>query len=283
MSGMIDLHTHSTASDGTLSPAELIQLAAGLKLRVIALTDHDTTAGIPAAAAAAEKCGITLIPGIEISSILGDRDIHILGFYIDPDNAAFCRQITELVECRRQRNEKVIFRMNRDGIPVTMEDLSCGEPEAVITRAHFARYLMEKGYTASLKESFHKYMGVGCPYYIPRDRIAPEKAVSIIKKGGGMAFLAHPGIYHLKDSVLDNLLTALIRCGLDGIEVYYSLHSGEETTYFHDLAEKHHLLMSGGSDFHGSNKPDIQLGSGRGTLALPLSLYEKIEAAHRSR
>jgi len=279
---MIDLHTHSTASDGTLSPSELIYLAAAKGLRVIALTDHDTISGISAASSAAQETGVILIPGIEISSILGDRDIHILGFYVDPDNAAFCSRITELVECRRERNDKVIARMNRDGIPVTREDLSGGDPEAVITRAHFARYLTEKGYTASLTEAFRTYMGVGCPYYIPRDRIAPEKAVSIIKKGGGMAFLAHPGIYRLTDRAMDNLLNNLIRSGLDGIEVYYSLHTQEETDRFRSLAEAHHLLMSGGSDFHGTNKPDIELGSGRGNLELPMSLYEEIKAARES-
>lgn len=280
MASAVDLHLHTTSSDGTLSPAELVQLAVSKGLSVIAVTDHDTVSGIDEALDAAAGTGLTVIPGIEISTRQGDTDVHILGYYIDENSPAFCDELNKLIERRDSRNKKIIARMNRDGIPVTAAELAFGHPDSVITRAHFARYLASHNYCTSIKDAFQKYVGLNCPYYIPRDPITPGKAVDIINKGGGLAFMAHPGIYHLNDPDFKALLRALIRRGLDGIEAFYSSHSAEQTAYYLDIAKKYELLVSGGSDFHGENKPDIRLGEGRGNLDLPLSIYEKIKAAH---
>jgi len=278
MKSEVDLHTHSTASDGTLSPSGLVKEALNKGLKAIALTDHDTVSGLPEAFAASEGTSLTIIPGVEISSRLGVKDIHILGYYINNGDDVFLSRLKDLVERRTRRNLKVIDRMNRDGIAVSMDALKAYNPDTVVTRAHFARYLADNGYVRDKKQAFKEYLGVGCPYYIPRDPISPERAVDIIKDNGGLAYLAHPGIYKLEDDRFASLLNSLISRGLDGIEVYYSTHTEEETAGFLRVAREYHLAISGGSDFHGSNKPDIELGSGKNNLELPESLWTEMKS-----
>ena len=195
----VDLHTHSNASDGTCSPAEVVIRAADKGLRAIALTDHDTVSGIDEAIQAARDHVLPLqvIPGTELSVAYKKQDIHIVGLFIDHHNKAFQDMTDLLIRRRLERNEEMIRRFNANGIPVTYEELTQGNPDAVITRAHFARYLVEHQIVKIPNEAFHKYLDPGCPYFIPREYIRPEDGIRIIRDAGGVPILAHPLHYKL--------------------------------------------------------------------------------------
>ena len=218
---IIDLHVHSTKSDGSLTPTELVQYAIEKGLSAFALTDHDTTEGIDEAFAEAkkhnnaiangEKKGLPLevIPGIEFSTEYMGKDIHILGLYIDYNSPAFKEKIQEFVDSRILRNQKMCASLASDGIDITYEKLLKENPDAVITRSHYAKYLLNHGYTASMKEAFERYIGDHCKHFIPREKITPMQAVSLINDVGGLAFLAHPTLYHMSDRVLEGLIKEL--------------------------------------------------------------------------
>lgn len=277
----VDLHTHSNASDGTCSPAEVVIRAADKGLRAIALTDHDTVSGIDKAIQAARDHVLPLqvIPGTELSVAYKKQDIHIVGLFIDHHNKAFQDMTDLLIRRRLERNEEMIRRFNANGIPVTYEELTQGNPDAVITRAHFARYLVDHQIVKIPNEAFHKYLDPGCPYFIPREYIRPEDGIRIIRDAGGVPILAHPLHYKLPEKELEALIARLKESGLLGIEVKYSNHTKQDEYYAGQLAAKFHLLPSGGSDFHGANKPAIDIGTGRGTLAVPYEYLEKLAAA----
>lgn len=270
----IDLHTHSNASDGTCTPSEVVQRAVQKGLAAIALTDHDTVSGIDEAVSAASDLPIRLIPGTELSLAYKKQDIHIVGLFINHHNKAFRDMTHLLVERRIRRNQEIIRRFNADGIPVTYDDLTGGNPDAVITRAHFARYLVEHNIVKTPSDAFKKYLDPGCPYFVPREYIQPEEGIEIIRKAGGMPILAHPLHYKLPRPELEALISRLKEAGLLGIEVKYSNHTKQDEYYVNQLAARFQLLPSGGSDFHGANKPAIDIGTGRGSLAVP---YEYLE------
>ena len=281
MTDHIDLHTHSNASDGTCTPTEVVQRAARKGLRAMALTDHDTVSGVEEAmnAATALSLPIQVIPGTELSVAYKKQDIHIVGLFVDHRNKAF-RDMTQLLIRRRlERNEEMIRRFNTNGIPVTYEELTQGNPNAVITRAHFARYLVEHQIVKIPNEAFKKYLDPGCPYFIPREYIQPEDGIEIIRKAGGVPILAHPLHYKLPQKELEALIARLKDAGLMGIEVKYSNHTMQDEYYAGQLASRFHLLASGGSDFHGANKPAIDIGTGRGNLAVPYEYLENLAAA----
>lgn len=281
MTNYIDLHTHSNASDGTCTPTEVVQLAAKKGLRAMALTDHDTVSGVEEAmnAATALSLPIQVIPGTELSVAYKKQDIHIVGLFVDHHNKAFQDMTQLLIRRRLERNEEMIRRFNANGIPVTYDELTQGNPDAVITRAHFARYLVEHQIVKIPNEAFKKYLDPGCPYFIPREYIQPEDGIEIIRKAGGVPILAHPLHYKLPQKELEALIARLKDAGLMGIEVKYSNHTLQDEYYASQLASRFHLLPSGGSDFHGANKPAIDIGSGRGTLAVPYEYLEKLAAA----
>lgn len=281
MTNYIDLHTHSNASDGTCTPTEVVQLAAQKGLRAMALTDHDTVSGVEEAmnAATALSLPIQVIPGTELSVAYKKQDIHIVGLFVDHHNKAFQDMTQLLIRRRLERNEEMIRRFNANGIPVTYDELTQGNPDAVITRAHFARYLVEHQIVKIPNEAFKKYLDPGCPYFIPREYIQPEDGIEIIRKAGGVPILAHPLHYKLPQKELEALIARLKDAGLMGIEVKYSNHTLQDEYYASQLASRFHLLPSGGSDFHGANKPAIDIGTGRGTLAVPYEYLEKLAAA----
>lgn len=278
MTNFIDLHTHSNASDGTCTPTEVVQRAAGKGLRAMALTDHDTVSGVEEAmnAATALSLPILIIPGTELSVAYKKQDIHIVGLFVDHCNKAFQDMTQLLIRRRLERNEEMIRRFNKNGIPVTYEELTQG---AVITRAHFARYLVEHQIVKIPNEAFKKYLDPGCPYFIPREYIQPEDGIEIIRKAGGVPILAHPLHYKLPQKELETLIARLKDAGLMGIEVKYSNHTLQDEYYAGQLASRFHLLPSGGSDFHGANKPAIDIGTGRGSLAVPYDYLESLAAA----
>lgn len=284
----IDLHVHSNASDGTLTPTEVVRLAASLSLSAIALTDHDTLAGIKEAQTAAlllsdSENPLRIIPGTEISAAYNKRDIHILGLFLDIDNKTLNDALQEALLKRNERNEEMTARLRGAGINITVEDLKASEGEAVLTRAHFAKYMTEHGYTKSNKEAFEKYLNDSSPYYVPREYLTPETAISLIHQAGGLAVLAHPLLYKYNLEQLDELISLLAGFGLDGIETIYSMNTGFDEGIVRRFANRYNLVMTGGSDFHGSNKPDISLGSGKGNLQIPETLLEPIEKRLKER
>ena len=277
---MIDLHVHSNHSDGTLSPAQLVSYAVEKGLTAFALTDHDTVSGIDEALLAAASLPVTVLPGIEFSTCYEEKDIHVLGLLIDYKTPVFLSALADFIASRERRNEKMCAKLREyTGVDLTYEKLQAAFPGAVITRAHYARYLLEQGIVKSMPEAFDRYIGDRAPCFIPREKVTPMQAVSLIMECGGVAVLAHPPLYRMSDARLDALVARLTNCGLDGIEAIYSTYTAGEEAYMRFLAKKYSLIITGGSDFHGSNKPDIDLGCGKGKLQIPdellHALYER--------
>lgn len=286
---IVDLHAHSNESDGTLSPEELVRAAKDAGLSAIALTDHDTAGGVARARAEAEKIGIEFVPGIELSTEFvappgaGERpfqkEVHVVGLFIDPGDAELSEKTREFRECRDGRNEKIVEALRREGFSITMEALKEENPDCVITRANIARYLIGHGEVGSVKEAFDKYLGEGKKCYVERFKISPEEAVRLIRGAGGIAILAHPMLYHLLPEQLRQLLCSMKEAGLTGLEAFYSTYTKEDEKFCLALAGELSLLPSGGSDFHGSNKPDISLGTGRGSLRVPYPVLSDLRGA----
>lgn len=288
---IVDLHVHSTKSDGTLTPTELVNYAIKKGLSAFALTDHDTTEGIDEAIEAADKHNqaiasgtiqglpLEVIPGIEFSTEYMGKDIHILGLYINYHSPAFKEKIQEFVDSRILRNQKMCASLASDGIDITYEKLLEENPDAVITRSHYAKYLLTHGYTTSMKEAFERYIGDHCKHFIPREKITPMQAVDLINEVGGLAFLAHPTLYHMSDRILEGLIKELKEAGLAGIEAVYSTYTQGEEIQMRKFASKYNLLISGGSDFHGTVKPKLDLAVGYGKLFIPESILDTIKEA----
>lgn len=274
---MIDLHTHSTESDGTLSPQELMQLASDTGLSAIALTDHDTVNGLAKAKPVAEKLGIELVPGIELSTDFNGTEVHMLGFYIDDTNPAFLAKLQEFIESRDLRNEKMAFLLQKEGFDITLDKLYQEYPESVVTRAHFARYLVEHGFVKDRDTVFRKYLGDNCRCYVPREKITPFEAIDLIHLGGGLAFFAHPVLCHMNHDRLRFFIRDLKDAGLTGMEAIYSMNTPGDERNMKKLATEFDLLISGGSDFHGENKPYIHLGTGKGNLNIPNTILDNIK------
>ena len=273
----IDLHVHSNASDGTLSPREVVLLAQEAGLSAIALTDHDTTAGTAEAMAAGEETGVRVIPGIEVSSSYEDKELHILGLFVHPGEAGFEDFLKAMRARRDRRNEEMLARFARDGITFTQEELTGGNPDTVITRAHVARALLARGAGSSREQIFKKYLQYGGRYCPLKEHFPPEEVVRILLENGAFVSLAHPFQYRLGDRATEQLIARLASLGMQGLEVNHSSHNPLEVKKLSSIARRLRLLPTGGSDFHGANKPDIQIGTGRGGLRLSISLLEDIE------
>ena len=273
-----DLHIHTSASDGTFPPYEIVRLAARSRLRAIAVTDHDTTDAAAPAAEAGYKYGVEVIPGIEISAGYRSGEIHILGYFIDPLSQSLAPATSWSINERSSRNAKIISALSSSGFEITQQELSHEFPDTVIGRPHIARLLMKKGYVSSIKEAFDRFLAEGRPYYVPRSFIPAQQAVNAIHGAGGLAVLAHPGIYNYSPGELSELISYLYTCGLNGIEAIYTEHSPQLTDSLIRLANDFSLAVTGGSDFHGSNKPDIQIGTGRGNLNIEYKIVEKLRS-----
>lgn len=275
----IDLHVHSTVSDGTLTPTQLVEEAKRANLSAFALTDHDTTAGVSEALEAAKGSNIEVVPGAEISAGYKEKDIHILGLYLDHKNDQLNNCLAQALEERDNRNIQMANNLNKAGLDIDIDRLKAANPPGtVLTRAHFGRFLLEHKQVKSINEAFERYLGTDCPCYVPREYISPEDTISLIKQAGGVPILAHPLIYKLPENELDQLIKRLKNAGLEGIEVFYSANTGFDEGIVRRYANRYDLVMSGGSDFHGVNKPSIQLGTGRGNLCIPYSVLENIRA-----
>ena len=273
----IDLHVHSTASDGTLTPTEVVERAIQHNLAAIALTDHDTVAGISEALAAGRNSQTTIIPGIEVSCDYNATEIHVLGFYLDYTSTELQEKLYTIRHAREKRNEDMIALFQKDDIPITMELLQNGNPKTVITRAHFARVLMELGICKTKEQAFSRYIGTNCKYYLPKPVITPEYALGLITEAGGIPVLAHPLLYHLGYRQVEDMITELMSYGLKGVEAYHSSNNIYESDRLRSIALRHNLITTGGSDFHGQNKPDIDIGCGRGGLRITEHLLQPLK------
>lgn len=274
----IDLHVHSSASDGSFSPEEVVELAREAGLRCFALTDHDTVDGVAQAITHAMTFeDIDVIPGTELSCYYQNREIHIVGLLVDHTDPLFLSELRQLEQARLDRNIQMVQNFVDAGIPLTIEELQHGNPKSVITRAHFARRLVEKGVCQDKKEAFDKYLGIGCPFYLPKPQVTPEHVLQMIHRAGGVAILAHPYSYQLSRSQVEDMLDTLIPLGLEGMECYYSTYDDGQTQELRSMALNRNLLVSGGSDFHGVIKPDISIGTGRGSLRIPEKLLTAIQ------
>ena len=295
---MVDLHVHSTRSDGTCTPTQLVDYAREKGLSAFALTDHDTVDGLEEAinyaaqlrqhSVAADEAQTPspvpeVIPGIELSSEYQGQDVHIVGLYIDYHNAGFQKYLRDFVASRDARNQKMCALLREAGMAITYEELQRTFPNSVITRAHYSKYMLEHGYVKSRAEAFERYIGDHCPYYVPREKVTPAQAVSLILDAGGIPVLAHPILYHMSDARLDTLVGELKEAGLMGIEALYSTYQSCDERQVRSLAEKYGLLISGGSDFHGENKPGLDLGTGYGKLCVPDEVLERIRQARNDR
>lgn len=277
---IIDLHTHSTESDGTLTPQELMHHAKQVGLSAIALTDHDSIHGLAKARPVAESLGLELVPGVELSTDYSGQEVHILGYYVDEKNPEFLASLKNFVDGRDRRNEKMTTLLQQEGFDITMERLYAEYPDSVITRAHFASYLVAHGFVKDRETVFARYLGNTCRCYVPREKLTPFQAIKLIRLGGGLAFFAHPVLCHMSNVKLRNFLRELKDAGLEGIEAIYSMNTPKDETNLLGLAREFDLLVSGGSDFHGENKPHIRLGSGKGNLSIPYEILARIKEFH---
>lgn len=242
----IDLHVHSTASDGTLAPSALVREAAGLGLTAIALSDHDSVAGVDEALAAGRASGVVVVPAVELSASADERDMHILGYRIAHHDERLAARLTEFRSMRRERALRMIAALDEAGYGLSPDDVLKLAGEGALGRAHIARALAEMGATASMGEAFRELIGQGRPFFIPKPHVSPEEVIGIIRSARGIPVLAHPGI-----SRVDDLLERLIAAGLRGIEVWHSEHSAEDVHRYGEIARRRGLLVTGGSDYHG--------------------------------
>ncbi len=281
----IDLHTHSTASDGSLTPVELVQAAKKAGLEAIALTDHDTAAGLAQAMAEGERLGLEVVPGCELSVSSKLARMHILGLWLPPNPEKLNTALSNLREHRHNRNHIIIGRLNELGLDITYEEVKAfangsGSDDMVegsVGRPHIAGILLEKGLVNSVKDAFNRYLGARGKAYAPKKILSAADAVGLLKAEGAIVIMAHPFQFGLgKDQLMEEIIR-LKELGMDGIEVYYNDHSPSQIKTLLKIAERFDLAVSGGSDFHGDAKPDIKLGTGRGNMFVPLEVLDKLK------
>lgn len=281
----IDLHVHSNYSDGSLSPKEIVDLAVSKGLSAIALTDHDTVDGldeiIEYADSLPQEKKLEVIPGIEYSTEYNGRDVHIVGLFIDYKAPVFTEYLDKFKKSRDIRNHKLCANLNQAGIDISYEALVAEYPDAVITRAHYASFLMDKGYVKSRTEAFDRYLGDHTKYFVHREKITPGEVIEVTLQAGGIPVLAHPTLYKLGKEQLDILFSTLKQQGLMAVETIYSTYNSREERQIKELAKKYSLLWSGGSDFHGANKPGLELGTGYGKLFVPEDILDKLKEARK--
>ena len=277
---LIDLHIHTSASDGTDSPALVVQKAAELGLAAVAITDHDTVSGCAEAAAVGQELGVEAVSGVELSSRYG-RTIHILGYFVRTNSPVLTRTLDGIVAERDYRNRKMAALMAADGIRIDYEEMM-QRFGPVIGRSNFGQVLVEQGLAESVQDAFDRFIEKGQRYYLPRKMLSIERSVEVIREAGGVPVLAHPFQYRLEESALRQLIEHCMNHGLLGLECRYSLYDEQQSLYLLSLAREYGLVPTGGSDYHGSNKPHIALGSGTGQLSVPVSWLDSLRSVATS-
>ena len=277
--GHVDLHLHTTASDGVLSPSEIVRYAKAKGLQAIAITDHDTIDGCEEGLSEGERIGFEVIPGIEISAEYSPGSMHILGFFLDIHHPLLNERLEYLQKARAERNPKMVAKLNQLGMEVTYEEVLKASGGGQVGRPHFANVLLEKKYVRNFQEAFERFLKKGAPAYVDKFRFTSKEALHFIHEAGGMAVLAHPNTLGVKRySELEKLALQLVDEGLKGIEVYYPEHSAVEVAQYKNLADRYSLLSTGGTDYHGIEKNGLDIGVGRGEMKLPYSIVENMKA-----
>jgi len=279
----IDLHTHTTASDGTLSPAELVLAAKEAGLKAVALTDHDTVDGLAEGLAQGERIGMEVIGGCELSATHGKLRMHILGLFLPPRPEKLIRTMRELVEHRHNRNRLIVEKLNSLGLEITYEEVKAIAGQGSVGRPHIAKALLDRGHVDKLQQAFDVYLSAKGKAYVPKKVLEAGDAIKLLKESGGTVILAHPCMLGMSLVELEALIRELAAYGLDGIEAYYSMHSPSKTRNYLELAHKLGLAVSGGSDFHGDPKPDIKLGTGTGELNIPYKVLDDLKGLRRAK
>jgi len=272
----IDLHMHTTASDGLLEPAALVSAVQNANLQIFSVTDHDTVDALPEVEAQARALGLRLIPGIELSAMWHRVEFHILGYFVDPADAALLAFLQARREARRTRLQAMLNRLRALGMTVHAEEVLARAQDGNVGRPHLARVLVDLGFVASTDEAFERYLGDGRPAYVPRPDVTVSEAIRVIQLAGGLASLAHPGLHNRDDAMPD-----LVAAGLDAVEAYHVCHSAGNTAHYRRLAERRGLLVTGGSDFHGGTGRDH--GPAPGMPCLPEGEFLRLQAAVEAR
>ena len=275
----IDLHIHTTASDGTFTPEEVVREASRLGLAAVAITDHDTAEGYPAAAAEGAKLGLEVVPGIEISTKFRAA-VHILGYYIDVNSPALEEVLDWMHRDREERNVKLCAMLREQGVDIDNERMHARFGDFV-GRPHFAEIMVENGMARDVNDAFERLLNKNRPYFIPRQFLPIERSVEIIREAGGIPVLAHPFQYRLDDAQLRELIEHCMDSGLEGMECRYTGYDARQCAYLESLAAEYGLVRTGGSDFHGAIKGDIRLGEGRGELEVPCAWLEELRSRRR--
>jgi predicted metal-dependent phosphoesterase TrpH len=275
---MIDLHVHSTASDGTLTPTQLVERAVKNGVRAFALTDHDTVAGLPEVMNAAQSTSVEVIPGIEVSVECPKGTFHILGLFINYQQRDFLTEILDLQKARAERNPKIIAKLNELGVSLTMEDVLAQSGGGQVGRVHVARALVAKGWCATVPDAFGRYLAKGKAAYFKKAILTAHEAIALIRRAGGVAVVAHPFSLEMDESELRTLLTELAVVGLAGVEVYYPMHTAEQREVYGRLADQCGLIKTGGTDYHGDNKPGVDIGKGLAEIGLQDAVLTELKS-----
>lgn len=262
-----DLHVHSTASDGTLTASELVSLALSRGLSVLAIADHDSVAGVPAALSEAQSTSLTVVPAVELSSVEGTRDVHVLGYYIRHDDPNLHEHLNDLRDARLRRAMAMVDQLSDAGFKLEMSDVLDIAGQGSVGRAHVARALVRAGHAESIRDAFNRLIGRGRDFYVRQDVRPPKDVIATIIAAGGLPVLAHPGV-----NGLDDLIPALVEAGLGGIEAFHADHSAEQRAHYAEVARSLDMLVTGGSDFHGEGAPNPDVG----TVAIPVSDIERL-------
>jgi predicted metal-dependent phosphoesterase TrpH len=270
----IDLHLHSTASDGSYPAENVVAMAERNGVRVVSLTDHDSLEGIPAAEERAKSAGIRVIPGVELSVSESGIDVHLLAYGFDTHDKGLVAAIGRYRDSRRERARKILARLKGLGIKIALEDVEAIAKGGALGRPHVAEALMQGGHIETFQEAFQRFLGHHAPAYVPKQTVALEEAVSVVRDAGGVTVLAHPGTLNR-----DHLIAAWVGRGLDGIEVWHSKHGPTDVARFKEIAKRHGLLMTGGSDFHGERTPDVSIGS----VLVPEAALKLLDEAFKAR
>jgi predicted metal-dependent phosphoesterase TrpH len=275
----VDLHTHSSYSDGTARPAEVVAAAADRRLAALALTDHDTLDGIAEARRAADAAGLLLIPGVELSVGWNARAMHLLAYWIEPGPGPLQDRLGEIQQGRAARNEQIAEALDELGFDITMEEIRAIAGDGVVGRPHFAVALMQRGAVGSIAEAFDRYLAKGRPAYRPRKRLSAAEAVALAGRSGGVTSVAHPHTVADESSAFEAAFSGFANLGITGVECHYVEYPPETRRRMVAIARNAGLAPTGGSDYHGRNKPGIEVGIGRGDLVVPDEVLEELTSA----